>query len=93
VLDGWWAEAHDGANGWGLPGEVESDHAAQDARDAAALHAALGEQVLPAFYARDERGLPVAWLARIRASLKTLGPRFCATRMLDEYVESRYRTR
>jgi starch phosphorylase len=90
VLDGWWAEAYDGANGWGLPGEVHSDHLAQDARDAAALHHTLDEQVLPAFYERDERGLPGAWLARMRASLKTLGPRFCATRMLGEYVESRY---
>jgi starch phosphorylase len=91
VLDGWWAEAFDGANGWALPGEICSDHDAQDARDAAALHEALQEQVLPAFYERDERGLPLAWLARIRASLRSIGPRFCATRMLREYLEGPYR--
>jgi starch phosphorylase len=91
VLDGWWAEGYDGENGWGLSGEVDSDHHAQDARDANALHQVLDEQVLPIFYDRDEHGLPAAWLARVRASLKTLGPRFSATRMLSEYLSGPYR--
>jgi starch phosphorylase len=91
VLDGWWAEGYDGENGWALPGDVDSDHHAQDERDASALHKLLDEQVLPAFYDRDEHGVPVAWLARVRASLKTLGPRFSATRMLSEYLSGPYR--
>ena len=37
VLDGWWAEAYNGSNGWALSGEVDSDPAAQDERDAAEL--------------------------------------------------------
>ena len=91
VLDGWWAEGYDGENGWALSGDVDPDPAAQDERDSAALRHVLEEQVLPAFYERDERGFPVAWLARIRASLKSLGPRFCAKRMLSEYVGGPYR--
>ena len=91
VLDGWWAEGYDGENGWGLSGEVDSDHPAQDERDANALHQLLDDEVLPTFYDRDENGLPVAWLARVRASLKTLGPRFSATRMLSEYLSGPYR--
>jgi glycogen phosphorylase len=90
VLDGWWAEAYDGENGWALPGEVLDDAGAQDQRDAALLHAVLDDQVVPAFYERDERGLPPAWLMRMRASLQSLGPRFCATRMLSEYVNGPY---
>src|SRR5450755_4075553 len=74
TLDGWWAEAYDGTNGWALPGEVDPDHAAQDARDAAALFDLLEQQVLPAFYDRDADGLPHSWLARIRASIRTLAP-------------------
>jgi starch phosphorylase len=93
VLDGWWAEAYDGSNGWALPGEVDDDHWSQDDRDAGALHRALDDEVVPAFYERDGDGLPQAWLARIRASLQTLGPRFCAARMLGEYVEGSYRAR
>ena len=91
VLDGWWAEGYDGENGWGLSGEVDSDHGAQDDRDANELHQVLDEQVLPTFYDLDEHGVPAAWLARVRASLKTLGPRFSATRMLSEYLSGPYR--
>jgi starch phosphorylase len=91
VLDGWWAEAFDGFNGWGLPGDVLDDHARQDERDADALHRALDDEVVPEFYARGDDGLPHAWLRRIKASLRTLGPRFAAARMLDEYVDGPYR--
>ena len=91
VLDGWWAEGFDGENGWGLPGEVDDDHPAQDERDADALHKALDDEVVAAFYERDGDGPPAAWLARMRASLKTLAPRFSATRMLSEYLAGPYR--
>ena len=90
VLDGWWAEAYDGTNGWALSGEVDPDPAAQDARDAAALYDLLEQEVLPAFYDRDADGLPRSWLARIRASMRTLAPAFCAGRMLDDYLERIY---
>jgi starch phosphorylase len=90
VLDGWWAEAYDGENGWALPGDVDHDHHAQDQRDAETLHRILAEEVLPAFYERDARGLPTAWLARMRASLRTLGPQFSAGRMLRDYVAGPY---
>jgi starch phosphorylase len=91
VLDGWWAEAYDESNGWALPGEIMDDAIAQDERDAGLLHELLGEEIVPAFYDRDERGLPVRWLKRMRASLTSLGPRFCASRMLAQYVEGPYR--
>jgi glycogen phosphorylase len=90
VLDGWWAEAYDGTNGWAISGEVDSDHFAQDERDAGALHAILGEDVIPDFYDRGEAGLPAEWLNRMRASLMSVGPRFCARRMLTEYVNGPY---
>jgi glycogen phosphorylase len=90
VLDGWWAEAYDGTNGWALPGEVDDDHDAQDARDAAELLRLLYEEVVPAFYDRDADGLPRAWLARVKASLRTNGPQFSATRMLRDYVHTIY---
>jgi starch phosphorylase len=91
VLDGWWAEAYDGANGWAIGGETSTDPAAQDATDAETLHRVLGHEVLPAFYDRDADGLPRAWIARMRASLRTLGPRFNASRMLSEYLNGLYR--
>ncbi|MGH2909438.1 MAG: alpha-glucan family phosphorylase, partial [Solirubrobacteraceae bacterium] len=96
VLDGWWAEAYApaaegvAANGWAIPGEVDDDHSAQDERHAAALHQLLEHEIVPAFHDRDESGLPVRWLAMVRASLRTLGPTFSATRMLGEYVAGPY---
>jgi glycogen phosphorylase len=92
VLDGWWAEGYDESNGWALSGETDYDHAAQDARDASELYRLLEEEVCPAFYERDERGIPTAWVARIRASLKQLGPKFSATRMVRQYVDGAYRS-
>ena len=53
VLDGWWAEAYDGDNGWSLPGDVDHDHDAQDTRDAVALHRVFDDEVLPTFYDRE----------------------------------------
>jgi starch phosphorylase len=92
VLDGWWAEGYDGTNGWALSGEIDDDHAAQDARDGAEFYRLLEEEIVPAFYERDETGLPSAWLTRVRASLRTLGPAFSASRMLAEYAERAYRS-
>jgi glycogen phosphorylase len=90
TLDGWWAEAYDGTNGWALSGEVDPDSGAQDARDAAALFGLLEGEVLPAFYDRDADGLPRSWLERIRASMRTLAPAFCAGRMLEDYLDRIY---
>jgi starch phosphorylase len=90
VLDGWWAEAYDGSNGWAVSGEVDPDTEAQDARHAAALYEILEREVLPQFYQRDQRGIPRRWLARVKASLKTLGPRFSAARMIEEYAADVY---
>jgi len=93
VLDGWWAEAHDGTNGWAIDGEVDLDEEQQDARHAEALYSLLEKEVVPLFYERDENGVPLGWVERVRASLRTLAPRFVATRMVEDYVRSVYPTR
>jgi starch phosphorylase len=90
VLDGWWAEAYDGYNGWGLSGDVDDDHAAQDHRHSEELFRLLREEVLPEFTQRDEHGIPLGWVARVKASLKSNGPGFAAGRMLRDYQEGFY---
>jgi starch phosphorylase len=85
VLDGWWAEAYDGTNGWALPGDVDADHQAQDSRDAAMLYDLLEREVAPAFYDADG-----AWVTKMKASLRTLAPQFSATRMLADYERRMY---
>ena len=93
VLDGWWPEAYDArvANGWALSGETDPDHAAQDFRHAAELYRTLEEEVVPTFYSGENGGPPHAWLAMVRASIRSIAPRFTAARMLDDYVERMYR--
>jgi glycogen phosphorylase len=85
VLDGWWAEAFDGGNGWALDGATDADVWAQDARTGTELHRLLRDEVVPSFAARDADGIPVAWVQRIRDSIRTLAPAFSAARMLDDY--------
>jgi glycogen phosphorylase len=90
VLDGWWAEAYDGSNGWGFSGEEDHDQDAQDWRDASELYRLLQDEVLPTFQDRGADGIPHAWLARVKASMRTLAPAFCAERMLRDYEERVY---
>jgi starch phosphorylase len=90
VLDGWWAEAHDGSNGWAIEGAVDRDESAQDQRHADAAFDLLEQQVAPLFHDRDDRGLPHRWLAIVRNSLMTNGPRFSATRMVKQYERQIY---
>jgi starch phosphorylase len=90
VLDGWWPEAYDGTNGWAISGEVDHDHGAQDWRHAAELYRLLSDEVVPEFYDRSAGGFSAAWLARVRASLRTIGPGFGAGRMVRDYAERIY---
>ena len=79
VLDGWWPEAYDGTNGWAIGGEVDHDHGAQDWRHAAELYRLLAERGRAALLRpRRATGCPPAWLAMVRASLRTIGPSFGA---------------
>jgi starch phosphorylase len=90
VLDGWWAEAYDGENGWALSGEEDHDHGAQDARHAHELYRLLEEAVLPEFFDRDGAGVPHRWADRVKRSMRTLIPAFSATRMVREYADRFY---
>jgi starch phosphorylase len=91
ILDGWWAEAYSPSCGFAIGGpDLEKGDAAQDEADAEELYAVLEEQVLPAYYERDEAGLPQRWIALMRESIAELGPRFGTARMVAEYVERLY---
>jgi starch phosphorylase len=88
TLDGWWAEGFTGRNGWALPPVPEGADA--DAADAEALYRVLEEEVVPLFYARDARGVPVGWVDRMKHALSESGARFTARRMVEQYVRECY---
>jgi starch phosphorylase len=92
VLDGWWAEACDGENGYAFgEGLTHSDTGLQDRRDAEDLYDVLEGQVLPDFFGRSAEGLPLAWIARIKRALASLAWRYNSDRMAIDYVTQCYR--
>ncbi len=91
ILDGWWAEGYDGSNGFGIGhGEIHSDPAIQDERDAADLFDVLEKEVVPLYYERDADGLPRGWIRRVKRAIRTLAWRYNADRMVKDYVEQCY---
>jgi glycogen phosphorylase len=90
ILDGWWAEGYTPERGFAIDGGEAATEEEQDAADAEALYAVLEQQVLPAYYERDEQGLPPRWIEMMRHSIAELGVQFSTTRMVMEYVERMY---
>ena len=87
VLDGWWAEAYDGMNGFAIGGgRTHSDMNVHDTRDAEDLMRVLHEEVIPLYYQRDRDGLPRGWIKRMKRTIRTLGWRFNADRMVMDYT-------
>jgi starch phosphorylase len=91
VLDGWWAEAFTPEVGWALgDGEEHDGDPGVYAAEADALYGLLEREVVPEFYARDGRGIPLAWVDRMRESMARLTPRFSTNRTVREYTEEHY---
>jgi len=91
TLDGWWAEAHDGANGYAFgDGLTHTDTGLQDKRDAVDLFRVLEGQALPEFFERSAEGVPMRWIARIKRALASLAWRYNSDRMVMDYVTRCY---
>jgi starch phosphorylase len=96
TLDGWWDEAYDPRVGWLLGDEGDEIESSagfgpeRDDLDARNLYRLLEEEVIPLFYQRDDQGVPSSWVAKIKASMTELTPRYSGNRMMIEYVEKVY---
>ncbi|HTR64565.1 MAG TPA: alpha-glucan family phosphorylase [Terriglobales bacterium] len=87
VLDGWWAEAYDGLNGFAIgTGRTHTNLDVHDSRDRDDLYRVLREEVIPLYYQRDRDGLPRGWIKRMKRTIRTLGWRFNADRMVMDYT-------
>jgi starch phosphorylase len=87
VLDGWWAEAYDGLNGFAIgTGRTHSNMHVHDTRDGEDLYRTLRDEVIPLYYQRDQDGLPRGWIRRMKRTIRTLGWRFNADRMVMDYT-------
>ncbi len=91
VLDGWWPEAYDGENGWAIgDGQTYDDPEYQNYVEGEAIYDLLEKEVVPMFYDRTADGLPRRWIARMKASMRSICPRFNTTRMVEEYTTRFY---
>ncbi|MCB9879664.1 MAG: alpha-glucan family phosphorylase [Planctomycetes bacterium] len=92
IADGWWPEAADGENGWTIGGQqVYGTHQLQNEADATALYRLLEEDLLPAWFGRDGKGLPHAWLDKMKHCLATVPAVFSTDRMVNDYLAQAYR--
>jgi glycogen phosphorylase len=91
VIDGWWAEAYDGLNGFAIgKGGTHSSMDVHDTRDGDDLYRVLKDEVIPLYYQRDKDGLPRGWIKRMKRTIRTLGWRFSANRMVMDYATRCY---
>ena len=91
IRDGWWDEWYDGENGWDIPtADGVTDENRRDDLEAAALYDLLTNTVAPRFYDRDDDGVPIRWVEMVRHTLKSLGPKVLASRMVHDYTEEYY---
>ncbi|CAF0691480.1 alpha-glucan family phosphorylase [Candidatus Methylacidithermus pantelleriae] len=92
-LDGWWAEAYSPEVGWAIGDSGEhGDDPGWDAQEAEQLYTLLEKEIIPTFYERDHRGIPVRWVQKMRESMSRLTPYFSANRMVRDYVDGYYTT-
>ena len=91
ILDGWWDEWYDGNNGWAIPSaDGVQDPDRRDDLEATALYELIENEVAPRFYDHDATGVPVRWIEMVRHTLRSLGPKVLATRMVRDYVNQLY---
>ncbi len=90
VLDGWWVEGYNGANGWAINGEQFDNHHAQDDYDAEAIYRLLEEEIVPLYYSRDRDDIPRGWVEVMREAMRSTTPAFSMRRMVKEYTNDLY---
>jgi len=90
ILDGWWAEGWAQDNGWGIPPASVQDPERRDALEAELILGVLEEEVLPLYYARDERGCPRGWVKYSKRAMTSVIPRFNMRRVLFDYSQGLY---
>ncbi len=90
ILDGWWAEGYNGANGWAIGGKQFDDEREQDEYDANSLYQLIEDEIVPLYYTRDSDGIPRGWAKIMREAIRTNVPAFSMKRMVKEYTTKIY---
>jgi starch phosphorylase len=92
VLDGWWIEGYNGENGWKIGDEEDANLPPEerDRKHAEQIYNIIENEIVPLYYERNEKGVPVKWVKKMKEAIKSVAPKFSARRMLKEYIEKFY---
>ncbi|MDQ3021473.1 MAG: alpha-glucan family phosphorylase [Bacteroidota bacterium] len=92
ILDGWWDEGYTPENGWKIDSYLNENISVEerDTLEAISLYDTLEKEIIPAFYLRNEKGIPVQWIGKIKSSIKNLAGYFSTNRMVKDYCEKFY---
>jgi starch phosphorylase len=91
ILDGWWVEGYNGANGWAIGKNINyTDHEFQDNEDAESIYSLLEEEIVPLYYTRDGDNIPRGWVEVMRDSIRSNAPEFGMARMIKQYTTELY---
>jgi phosphorylase/glycogen(starch) synthase len=91
VLDGWWAEGYREDAGWAIREERTYDNQDfQNQLDAETIYNTFEEQIIPLFYDRNSKGIPIHWVGYVKNTIAGIAPHFTMKRMLDDYMRKYY---
>jgi alpha-glucan phosphorylase-like protein len=91
VLDGWWVEGYKKDAGWALPLERSFDlQELQDELDVETIYGILENEVIPSYYYRNDKNIPVLWIDFIKNNFADVSPHFSTKRMLKDYFTRYY---
>ncbi|HPS12614.1 MAG TPA: alpha-glucan family phosphorylase, partial [Prolixibacteraceae bacterium] len=87
VLDGWWVEGYSPDAGWALPMEQSFDVPEfQDELDADTIYRLFEQEIVPAYYNQDEKGISKTWVSYVKNTISEVAPHFTMHRQLDDYI-------
>ncbi len=87
ILDGWWAEAYDGSNGFAIgSGDCHARPEIQEGRDADSIYEVLEKTIVPTYFKRNSEDVAVEWVARMKNAITSMAWRFNSDRMVMDYM-------
>lgn len=91
VLDGWWLEGYREGAGWALTEKrTYQNQGHQDQLDAATIYGLLEREIIPLYYAKNEKGYSEGWIKVIKNSIAQIAPHYTMKRQLDDYYSKFY---
>ena len=91
VKDGWWLEGYREGAGWALTEKrTYQNQGYQDQLDAATIYSLLENEIVPLYYAKNEKGISEGWIKVIKNSIAQIAPHYTMKRQLDDYYSKFY---